>query len=217
MKMKQLMIAVAAGFFSLTGTVYAAGESMDYLDYTDNIREDGSLIYYFEEVAVVLPEDWKGKFELEVDGTRATFYHTASREKWLETYQMGGGELFTLSYSVNHDFAELPDFSYIGFSEDSVMNYFLTFPTDFQAYVDDPAVAEEFQQMNEEIDFVKENAYMLADGAPVILSEELPQTESQRGLSNPAVKVPAGVGLSDLYAGSIKEHTTVASALPQEK
>ena len=41
------------------------------------------------------------------------------------------------------------------------MNYFMIFPTDFQAYTEDEAVAAEFQQMNAEIDFVKQNAYMV--------------------------------------------------------
>ena len=44
------------------------------------------------------------------------------------------------------------------------MNYFMIFPTDFQAYTDDPAIAAEFQQMNTEIDFVKQHAYMLSEG-----------------------------------------------------
>ncbi|MFR8219941.1 MAG: hypothetical protein ACLU9T_02215 [Blautia faecis] len=74
-----------------------------------------------------------------------------------------GGKLFTLSCTVNHDFQELPDFTYIGFSDQSVMNYFMIFPTDFQAYTDDPAIAAEFQQMNTEIDFVKQHAYMLSE------------------------------------------------------
>lgn len=163
--MKRIVLAALIGMLAMGTVVYAADSSDNSLSYTDSILEDGSLIYYFDEVAVTLPADWNGKFEIETDMTTATFYHKASRDKWLEE-GMNGGILFSMSCSVNHDFAELPDFQYIGFSEESCMNYFLTFPTDMQAYMDDGAVLEEFQQMNLEIDFVKENTYMLGQETP---------------------------------------------------
>ena len=162
--LKKTVTAIGTGVFLLAAPVYGADNSSDLMAYTDNVQPDGSLIYYFEEVAVVLPADWKSKIDIVTDETSATFYHKASHEKWQEKYGEDGGKLFTLSCSVNHDFSELPDFTYIGFSEESVMNYFMVFPTDFQAYTEDESVAREFQQMNAEIDYVKQHAYMLSDG-----------------------------------------------------
>ena len=164
---RKTITAVCMGTMLFSGNVYGADSSQDLMAYTDNVLSDGSLIYYFEEVAVTLPADWQGKFEIVTTDNSAAFYHKASHEKWQEKYGEDGGKLFTLSCTINHDFSELPDFTYIGFSEDSVMNYFMIFPTDFQAYTEDEAVAAEFQQMNAEIDFVKQNAYMLSEGAPV--------------------------------------------------
>ena len=163
-QIRKIITVVCVGTILFSNTAYGADSSQDLMTYTDNVLSDGSLIYYFEEVAVTLPADWKGKFDIVTTDNSAVFYHKASHEKWQEKYEMDGGRLFTLSCTVNHDFSQLPDFTYIGFSEESVMNYFLVFPTDFQAYTEDPAVAEEFQQMNEEINFVKQHAYMLNEG-----------------------------------------------------
>ena len=162
--LKKTAAAVCMGTLLLAAPAYGAVNTSDLMAYTDNVQADGSLIYYFEEVAVVLPADWKGKFDIVTDETSATFYHKVSHEKWQKKYGEDGGKLFTLACSVNHDFSELPDFTYIGFSEESVMNYFMIFPTDFQAYTDDESVAQEFQQMNAEIDYVKQHAYMLEEG-----------------------------------------------------
>lgn len=181
--LKKTVTAIGIGAFLLAALVYGADNTSDLMAYTDNVQSDGSLIYYFEEVAVVLPADWKGKFDVVTDGNSATFYHKASHEKWQEKYGQDGGKLFTLSCSVNHDFSELPDFTYIGFSEQSVMNYFMIFPTDFQAYTADESVAREFQQMNAEIDYVKQHAYMLSDGEWVKMAEGYTKEEIQAALA----------------------------------
>lgn len=171
--MKRFMLAVCAGIMVMCSTVYAGDSMQEPLDFTDDLLADGSSVYYFEEVAVTLPAAWRGKYSIEVEGNSAAFYHKASREKWMENYGSIGGKLFTLSYSVNHDFQNLPDFYYIGFSEESVFNYYLTFPTDAQAYMEDSAIAEEFQQMNSEIGFIKEHAYMLGTQEVAAADEDI--------------------------------------------
>ena len=179
-KWKKILTGAGLGIMLLTSSVYGAEGGSEWMQFYDNELSDGSLIYYFEEVALTLPADWKGKTDIEINGNSATFYHKASREKWLAENGTDGGKLFTLSCSVNHDFSELPDFSYIGFSEESVMNYFLIFPTDVQAYVEDSAVATEFQQLYSEIDFVKNNARMLG-------------SETQESTSQASLPVPGSV------------------------
>lgn len=159
---RKLLAAIGVGTMLLTSsTVYASGD--DLLAFVNDISDDGSIIYDFEEVEIALPADWRGKVKVRVDDNAVSFYHDASRSKWLETSGTEGGKLFTLSYSVNDDFTELPDYSYIGFSEESVMNYFLIFPTDVQGYMQDSAVAEEFQQLYAGIDYVKEHARMITE------------------------------------------------------
>ena len=190
---KRTMAAAGMGIMLMASSVYGAADDSEYMEFTDNELVDGSLIYYFKEMEITLPADWKGKFDIEINGNNATFYHKASREKWRTSNGTDGGKLFTLSCSVNDDFAELPDFSYIGFSDESAMNYFMIFPTDVQAYMDDNTIAEEFQQMNSEIDFVKENARMFGTGEKTDRTGDSYQfDESQAGYKGTWVDMKGG-------------------------
>ncbi len=190
---KRTMAAAGMGIMLMASSVYGSADGSEYMEFTDNELVDGSLIYYFKELAITLPADWKGKFDIEINGNNATFYHKASREKWRASNGTDGGKLFTLSCSVNDDFAELPDFSYIGFSDESAMNYFMIFPTDVQAYMDDNTIAEEFQQMNSEIDFVKENARMFGTGEKTDRTGDSYQfDESQAGYKGTWVDMKGG-------------------------
>lgn len=169
----------------MPNTVFGGGQTDDTLGFTENELQDGSLVYYFKEVAVTLPADWKGKFFVETKDNYATFYHKDSYDKMMEHYGFDGGRLFSLGYSVNDDFSELPSFQYIGFSEESAYNYFLEFPTDFQAYADEEAVKNEYQQLYEGIEFVKENTYMLeAEAAEISAAsavQEIPSIQMKLG------------------------------------
>lgn len=190
---KRIMAAAGMGIMLMASSVYGSADGSEYMEFTDNELVAGSLIYYFKEMEITLPADWKGKFDIEINGNNATFYHKASREKWMTSNGTDGGKLFTLSCSVNDDFAELPDFSYIGFSDESAMNYFMIFPTDVQAYMDDNTIAEEFQQMNSEIDFVKENARMLGTGEKTERTGDSYQfDESQAGYKGTWVDMKGG-------------------------
>ena len=81
---------------------------MGPFDYTDDLLEDGSPIYYFQELSLTLPPEWNGKVMAlrEVNGT--SFYQKASYDKYQEEGINGGGFLFELSASVNGSFSELP-------------------------------------------------------------------------------------------------------------
>ena len=108
----------------LSGNVYGADSSQDLMA---RIRitccRTGSLIYYFEEVAVTLPADWQGKIlEIVTTDNSAAFYHKASHEKWQERYGEDGGKLFTFVLHHQSRFScRAARFTYIGFSEDSVI------------------------------------------------------------------------------------------------
>ena len=162
---KKTLAAAGMGMVLMTTsltpvTAFAAVDTQNLLTFVNDTMDDGSQIYYFEEVAVTLPADWKGKVAVQAQDTSVTFYHKASKEKWQENYGTVGGKLFSLSYSVNSDFTELPSYYYVGFGEESVMNYFLTFPTDVQGYMEDESISEEYQQLFSEIDYVKDHVCM---------------------------------------------------------
>lgn len=82
--LRKIIAAICMGTMLLSCTAYGADSSQNLMAYTDNVLSDGSLIYYFEEVAVTLPADWQGKVQIETTDNSATFYHKASHEKWQE-------------------------------------------------------------------------------------------------------------------------------------
>ena len=86
---KKTLAAVGMGMVlmgtSLTPvTAFAAIDTQNLLTFVNDTMDDGSQIYYFEEVAVTLPADWQGKVAVQTQDTSVTFYHKASKEKWQE-------------------------------------------------------------------------------------------------------------------------------------
>ena len=134
----------------------ALAEPMGPFDYTDDILEDGSLIYYFQDLSLQLPAEWAGKLMVEVGENGTSFYQRASYDKYLEEGIDGGGFLFSLGASVNSSFTELPAYAYLGFSENSVMNYYLVLPSDYPAYMEDDIRAE-YDAMIAQIDYIVAN------------------------------------------------------------
>ena len=111
-----------------------SAQTGSFFDYTDDILENGDLIYYFQELSLTLPASWRGKVMAEQDESGVSFYQISSHENYLKEGIKNGGFLFELGASVNHDFSKLPSFRYIGFCEESAMNYYLRLPTDYPAY-----------------------------------------------------------------------------------
>lgn len=134
----------------------ALAEPMALLDYTDDILEDGSPIYYFQELSLKLPADWRGKVMAMPGEGGVRFYQVASHEKYAAEGVDGGGFLFMLGASVNGSFSQLPRFEYLGFSEASAMNYYLQLPTDYPAYPEE-GIQAEYDAMCEQIDDVVRN------------------------------------------------------------
>lgn len=134
----------------------ALAEPMALLDYTDDILEDGSPIYYFQELSLKLPADWRGKVMAMPGEDGVSFYQIASHEKYAAEGVDGGGFLFMLGASVNGSFSQLPRFEYLGFSEASAMNYYLRLPSDYPAYPED-SIQAEYDGMHAQIDDVVRN------------------------------------------------------------
>ena len=154
-------ILLALMMFALS----ALAEPMSLLDYTDDILEDGSPIYYFPELSLKLPADWQGKVMAMPEAGRTAFYQIASYEKYRDEGIDGGGFLFALGASVNGSFSQLPAFRYLGFSEESSMNYYLELPSDYPAYFED-AIRAEYDAMAAQIDEVAQGVSFYAEQTP---------------------------------------------------
>ena len=87
-----------------------SAETGSFFDYTDDILENGDLIYYFQELSLTLPASWRGKVMAEQHDSGVSFYQISSHEKYLEEGIKNGGFLFELGASVNHSFSQLPSF-----------------------------------------------------------------------------------------------------------
>ena len=107
------------------------------------------LIYRTEDVELHLPASWSEHILILPTPTGATFYQKASYDKYMEEGIPGGGYLFSLAGSINRSFEELPSFIYLGFCEESAMNYFLELPTDYPAYMDDEDIRAEWDEMHD--------------------------------------------------------------------
>ena len=180
-----------------------AAETGSYFDYTDDILEDGSLIYYFQEVSLELPASWKGKVMAEQVDAGVCFYQKSSHEKYLAEGIKNGGFLFRIGASVNHSFSQLPKFEYLGFSEESAMNYYLQLPTDYPAY-NEKEIRAEYDEMLSQIDYVVEHVKFYSDNK----KEKIPAGETDAGYSSQKKESSAEAPAKDTSADELDTGTS---------
>ena len=92
------------------------------LEYTTDTLQDGSLVFYFDDLSLTLPSGWADAVLAIPTDSGLSFYQRESYERYEAEGIPGGGFLFSLGASVNGSFSELPAFKYLGFSEKSAMN-----------------------------------------------------------------------------------------------
>lgn len=121
-------------------------------------RDDSSLIYTFERGPVIsMPLDYDGQIDVVEDNDKVYFYHKASKDAWeMDGYK--GGLLFSLNFSEKKDYLFLPDYQDIGSTADGF--YYLSFPTDLQAYFGNERIASQYSELWSQIDYVKQNVRM---------------------------------------------------------
>ncbi|MBQ3270306.1 MAG: leucine-rich repeat domain-containing protein [Clostridia bacterium] len=120
---------------------------------------EAELVYRTDDVELHLPAAWAGKVLVLPALNGAAFYQKASYDRYLEEEGIaGGGYLFALGGSVDSSFEGLPSFIYLGFCEDSAMNYYLDLPTDYPAYMDDDEIRTEWDHMHDMIRGIAQGA-----------------------------------------------------------
>ena len=116
------------------------------------------VVYDFPDVMLYLPIEWKDAIIVEQTDNGTSFYQTASYEKYQEEGIPGGGYLFGLCASEDESFRELPEYEYIGFSENAELHFYLMLPSDYPAWLDDAAIKAEYDEMSNQISEVVEMA-----------------------------------------------------------
>lgn len=188
----------------------ALAEPMGYADYTDDILEDGSPIYYFPELSLQLPADWQGKVMAMPGESSVSFYQKASYEKYQEEGLNGGGFLFMLGVCADDGYTFIPNYRFLGHSNDSSMNYYLMLPSDYPAHMGDDAIRAEYDAMSAEVDEVAARIefypYVSVDtAAPASIEVDTDMGEAEP----PAAQAGAAEGASLEKARYHFEHSTM--------
>ncbi len=184
MKKRMMALLTLAMSITVSTTVVSPVWAGVFDDYTDYRNPDGTYSYYFAQGALVtLDENWYQNTIVKTGDQGATFYQKASYDAWEKEGFEGGGRLFTLGASVNSDFSELPSFEYIGFDEDTCMNYYAELPTDYQAYMEDESIRAEYDALWAEVRDVIAGIRIGTDAQPANDSISQPANDS---ISQPA-------------------------------
>ena len=164
--MKKLTAAMIAFVLLISAfSISASASGME--EYNDFIRADGSYSYYFYPgILVTMPEEWYQNTIAKAYEDRVIFCHKDSYNRWAEEGLENGGRLFTIACSVNTDFKDLDEMAYIGFDGETLLNYYATKPTDYQAYSSDPEIRAEYDRLFSTADEVIANIQILSADLP---------------------------------------------------
>ena len=145
-------------FVLLIAIMPAMAEFTPY-DYHIMYTANGNYVVYdFPDVMLYIPIEWEDAITVEQTDNGVAFFQTASYDKFLEDGLPKGGFLFKLRASEDESFRELPEYEYIGFSENAGLHFYLSMPSDYQAYVYDADIRAEYDAMNKQITRIAEMA-----------------------------------------------------------
>ena len=100
----------------LAGASITAGAVPENLFSCSTSRDtENDILVDFKEVQITLPSSWAGKCQVSTAADSASFFHIQSRKLW--TASLGyenGGFLFSINFSENMDFTDLPSYQLIG-------------------------------------------------------------------------------------------------------
>ena len=116
------------------------------------------LSFACPDIRLLLPIDWQGRFVVKKSESGLAFYQLASYDKYEEAGLPGGGFLFQLCASEDESYEDLPAYSYVGYSENAGLHFYLMLPSDYPAYVEDEAVRAEYDEMAGDIPDIVELA-----------------------------------------------------------
>lgn len=149
--MKRVIALLAALLLAVLPAAAGAAEFTPY-DYHIKYTANGKyVVYEFPDVALLLPIEWEDAITVEQTDTGTAFFQTASYDRFLEDGLPKGGFLFKLGASEDESFRDRPEYEYIGYSENAGLHFYLGLPSDYEAYVYDPDVRAEYDEMHGQI------------------------------------------------------------------
>ena len=127
-------------------------------DYTITRSEESTTYSFARGPQIVMPASWGSQVTVIDEGNHVSFYHTASMEAWAVDGYDNTGYLFKLYLDQTQDYKNLPSFMDLGKTSEGY--FYLMFPTDFQAYAENERIMNQYQDLYNEIDYVKLNSHM---------------------------------------------------------
>ncbi len=122
------------------------GDSVQAPNSSSRISYTGTS-YSWQEITMIIPEEWQDKYFIEEFDTGFSFIQKASYEK-NEYMGFVCGIVRSDTYSGDY-----PGSTFIAYSDDGVF-YYLTYPTDVTFYADDERISAEYMAMSEKIDWI---------------------------------------------------------------
>ncbi len=142
----------------------AEKESFGRWSWTYEKLSDGSYEMLLDDALLVcLPSSWnEDQFKYMIpsqDSDFFSFYHIDSYNKYMEKYGFTGGLLFSIGFYTDDSYEMLPHYDYLGEANGGV--YVIMYPTDLQAWSEDQAVMDEYNQLYGGVEYVKANTHMV--------------------------------------------------------
>ena len=169
--MKRLIALLIVLLIAVMPSAMMETEGFSPFDFHVKYTANGKyIVYEFPDIMLYIPIEWMDGITVEQTDTGAAFFQTASYDKFLEDGLPKGGFLFKLRASEDESFRERPEYEYIGFSENAGLHFYLSLPSDYQAYVYDPEIRAEYDDMHKQISDIASTAkisrsmYFYTDG-----------------------------------------------------
>lgn len=160
----------------VTETETEATENVDteFLGETDAV---GRITYpgenfVWEEVRMIVPQEWADKYVVKEDANGVSFYQTASNEKE-ESMGFLCGIYRSNQYSNSGTGEQLVAYT------DEGMLYYMLEPTDVTCYVEDEAILDEYDAMMQYVDWIAGSMEILAENVHYDVNQyEIPVSSS---------------------------------------
>ena len=144
----------------------------------------------YSEYEVTLPADWSGKYEVEQDGADCVFYQKAARA---EGYS---GVIFIISRYEDSSYKELPHFEVLGTGNQAAFIWNLPSGEEYEGGTQ--AVIEEYRDMTGDLDWIRSNIRVLANGEGPAETDAIQILDPQaQQPSDPAAVGESGYILAD--------------------
>lgn len=173
---------LAAGIGLIAGMTVVL-QAKEYWEYDEAYDEEENIIYDFEEVSLMLPADWEGRYAMVQTEDAVYFSCQAIRDEYgKEQQQPDLGELFALKRSRDYDFMEQEAYREILGSSDEYV-YYLAQMQGNPWFGSSEEAAAQWKDMDADIEWILENIAVTAPGDGIVDMDDWQEPEGGQDAS----------------------------------